>query len=80
MSQNQHLSDFIVAKIQEIAFVMVAPSDALIASGVLDSVNIVELAVEIERHTSTKIPFEEITAERFNTVETICTYIESLKA
>lgn len=68
---------FLIDKIQEIAFAKVGKSDPLWSSKVLDSITIVELAVEIENEYGIKIPFNEIVEENFETVENMMKYIAS---
>jgi len=67
---------FLKQKIEEIAFSSVEKDDSLWKSGVLDSITIVELAVEIENEFNISIPFEEITEDRFETLALIIKFIE----
>jgi len=71
---------FLKDKIEQIAFSSVEKQDPLWSSGVLDSISIVELAVEIENEFNISIPFEEITEDRFQTIELIIKYIENKQA
>ena len=71
------MEEFIIGKIQEIAFASVAPEDALWTSKVLDSITLVELIVEIEGEYNIKVPFNEIIEEHFETVSRMVKYIES---
>ena len=75
----ENVIDYLIKKIEEIAFSKVGVTDPLLSSGVLDSVNVVELSVEIEREFKIQIPFEEINATNFHSVQTICDYIATLK-
>lgn len=71
------MEDFLIDKIEEISFTRVEKEDSLWESRVLDSITIVELAVEIEAEFGIKVPFEEIVEENFETVQLIMQYIEN---
>jgi acyl carrier protein len=73
------MENFLIDKIDELAFTKVMKTDKLWESKILDSISIVELVVEIENEYSIKIPFNEIVVENFETVELIMKYIESKK-
>lgn len=75
----EHFTEYLTKKIEEIAFAKVGLNDPLLSSGILDSVNVVELSVEIERELNIQIPFEEINATNFHSVQSICDYVETLK-
>ena len=67
---------FLIDKIEELAFSTVEKNDSLWQEGVLDSITIVELAVEIEKEFNIKVPFDEIIESNFETVELLMTYIK----
>ena len=46
--------------------------EELIESGILNSINLAELAVALEKKTGHPIPFIEIKKENFKTVHAIC--------
>jgi acyl carrier protein len=73
------MEEFIIDKIEEIAFSRVTPSDSLWQEKVLDSITIVELVVELENEFGIKIPFNEIVEDNFETVERIVNYLNSKK-
>ncbi|WP_343632157.1 acyl carrier protein [Fluviicola sp.] len=73
------MEEFIIDKIEEIAFSRVGPTDSLWQEKVLDSITIVELVVELEAEFGIKIPFNEIVEDNFETVERIVTYLNSKK-
>jgi acyl carrier protein len=73
------MENFLIDKIDELAFTKVTKTDKLWESKILDSISIVELVVEIENEFSIKVPFNEIVVENFETVELIMKYIESKK-
>lgn len=69
------MKDFLIEKIDEIAFSTVEPDEKLWESEILDSITVVELAVEIENEYGIKIPFDEIVVENFETVNLLIAYI-----
>ncbi len=73
------MENFLIDKIEELAFTKVTKSELLWGSKILDSISIVELVVEIENEFSIKIPFNEIVVENFETIENMMKYIESKK-
>lgn len=73
------MEEFIIDKIEEIAFSRVKPGDSLWQEKVLDSITIVELVVELENEFGIKIPFNEIVEDNFETVERIVNYLNSKK-
>lgn len=73
------MEEFIIDKIEEIAFSRVTPSDSLWQEKVLDSITIVELVVELENEFGIKIPFNEIVEDNFETVERIVNYLNTKK-
>lgn len=77
---NNDLITFLKKKIEEIAFAKVGELDELLDSGILDSVNVVELSVEIENGLKIKIPFEDINRENFKSVSAISDYIEKIRS
>ena len=79
MPALENFPAYLIKQIEEIAFAKVGKDDPLLSSGVLDSVNVVELSVEIERHLGIQIPFEEINATNFQSVQTICDYVAKLQ-
>jgi methoxymalonate biosynthesis acyl carrier protein len=58
------------------------PSDKtdLIQSGLLDSLALVELLLELERDFGVSIPLQDLDIENFRTVERIGAFVESLIA
>jgi acyl carrier protein len=69
------MQTFLVDKIQELAFETVKSNDSLWKSGILDSITIVEFAVEIEQKYGIEIPFDEIIEDNFETLEKLMAYI-----
>jgi len=69
------MQTFLVEKIQELAFETVKSNDSLWKSGILDSITIVEFAVEIEQKYGIEIPFDEIIEDNFETLEKLMAYI-----
>lgn len=73
------MEEFILNAIEEVSFTSVELDDPLWSSGVLDSITIVELSVELENEFDIKIPIEEIVVENFETARKILTFIQSKK-
>ncbi len=69
------MKDYLVDKIEEISFERVELSDSLWQSGVLDSITIVELAVDIEEEFGIEIPFDEIIEDNFETLTNLLAFI-----
>ena len=70
---------FVSEKIQEITFRKVTNDDLLWSDNILDSINIIELIVEIENEFQIKIPNSEIVLDNFEKLDSIVKYIESKK-
>ena len=73
------MEDFIIEKIQEIAFAKVKVDDALWSTKVLDSITLIELIVEIETEFGVKVPLTDIIEDNFETVSRMITYLSSKK-
>ena len=71
------MEDFLIAKIEELAFSKVEVNDSLWQSKILDSISIVELVVEIENEYFISVPFNEIIEDNFETVANMINYISS---
>jgi acyl carrier protein len=69
------MQNFLVEKIQELAFENVELNSPLWSSEILDSITIVELAVEIEKKYGIEIPFDEIIEDNFETVAKLIEFI-----
>ncbi len=69
------VKDFIRQEIKNLVFKQVQNEDSLIKAGVLDSITAVDLAVAIENEYGLQIPFTEITAENFESIENIYQYL-----
>lgn len=69
------MEDFLIDKIEEIAFEKVNSNDSLWREKVLDSITIVEFAAEIEDEYNIEIPFDDIIEENFETVNLLVAYI-----
>lgn len=70
------MEEFLKDKIEEIAFETVELEDSLWKEKILDSITIVEFAVEIENEYGIKIPFEEIIEDNFETLSRLIPYLE----
>ena len=71
----------ITKAVKDICFKAVQPNESLISSKILDSINAVDLAVELESIFKISIPFVDINEQHFESIETIDHYIQiKLKA
>ena len=70
------MEEFLINKIEEIAFSRVEIDESLWESGILDSIGIVEFATEVEEEFGIEIPFDEIIVGNFETLTLLMTYIK----
>jgi len=70
------MKEFLIAKIEEIAFSKVETNDSLWESSILDSITVVELATDVESEFGIDIPFDEIIVENFETLDRLIAYIK----
>lgn len=78
-NSNNIMKEIIIKKIEEAIFVKVTESQSLTASGLLDSITIVELAVSLEEEFNIKIPFTEVNPQNFETALGIEKLISMIK-
>jgi len=52
-----------------------SPDADLVATGVLDSLGLVELVAQLEGEFGTTIPFEEIEVDSFRSIDAVVTYL-----
>ncbi len=65
----------ILISIESVSLKKVGLTDSLIKSGILDSITLVDLAVELEKTFDLSIPFTDINENNFETAEKINHYI-----
>lgn len=70
------MEEFLKNTINEIAFADVANDELLWETGILDSITIIELAVEIENEFGISIPIEEIIIDNFGSVDLLSSFIK----
>ena len=58
----------------------IAPDQDLLLSGLLDSLNVVRLAIHLETVCSITIPPEDVVLEHFGTLEQIAAYVAARMA
>ncbi|MEN8928280.1 MAG: phosphopantetheine-binding protein [Flavobacteriales bacterium] len=71
------MESFLKETISEIAFSDVENDELLWESGILDSITIIELSVEIENEFDIKIPIQDVVIDNFGSVNKLVKYIES---
>jgi acyl carrier protein len=54
-----------------------SPEDDLLATGVLDSLSLIELLLNLEQHFGMKIPLDELQIEDVRSVRSIANLVES---
>ena len=74
-----NIQEFVEEKIEEITFRKVTLDDLLWSENILDSINIIELVVEIENEFGIQIPTSDIVLENFEKLDSIVKYIERKK-
>jgi acyl carrier protein len=74
-----NIQEFVEEKIEEITFRKVTLDDLLWSENILDSINIIELVVEIENEFGIQIPTSDIVLENFEKLDSIVKYIECKK-
>jgi len=72
---NQDIKDKIRKEIKSIAFADVLNDASLIKSGLLDSIDIVDLIIFIEENTGINIPNNDINEENFDTIDRLMLYL-----
>lgn len=73
------MEDYLIKKIEAISFSKVTNDEPLWNSGILDSINVIELAVELENELNIQIPFDEIILDNFQSVTSLANYIKKKK-
>jgi acyl carrier protein len=57
----------------------VAPSEPLVSSGLVDSITILDIVMELEKRLEVKISNKDVKIENFDSLLLICSYISSLR-
>ncbi|MFM2016470.1 MAG: hypothetical protein RL007_126 [Bacteroidota bacterium] len=74
---NEEIRNIIRGKVKDLTFVNATDDQSLLKAKLLDSIIVVDLAVELEQEFGFKIPFTEITEDNFETISSIAAYIQS---
>ena len=80
MDIHTQLSNFIASQILKQPGRAIAPTETLISSGLIDSFNLVDLALFIEDTFGVHIDDTELNAETFDTLEQLAALIEQRRA
>jgi acyl carrier protein len=56
-----------------------SPEDDLLATGALDSMNLIQLLVNLEKHFGIKIPLDELQIEDVRSIQSIARLVEHHK-
>jgi acyl carrier protein len=73
----KQLAGFIASEILKQPQRQIAPDEALISGGLIDSFHLVDLALYIEDHFGVAIDDTELNADTFDTLEQLCALIRS---
>ena len=76
---HQPIADFIAQKILRQPKRVIAPQDALISSGLVDSFSLVDLALFVEDTFGVRIADSELNADTFDSIEQLATLIAARK-
>lgn len=76
MDTQSILADYLTREIAVGRARQIGPDDDLIASGILDSLGLMQLVLFIEESLSLKIPDEEVVIDNFRTVRILAEYID----
>lgn len=74
---NEEIRNIIRGKVKDLTFVNATDDQSLLKAKLLDSIIVVDLAIELEQEFGFKIPFTEITENNFETISSIAAYIQS---
>lgn len=74
------LHEFLQETIRQVAFKKPGYDDSLIASGLLDSITLVEVIVEIEERIGKKVPQHYLQNENFETINKMAETITAIIA
>jgi acyl carrier protein len=74
---RESLTSEIKRIVYNISFAHLEEQDELLSSKVLDSINVIDLSVELENTFNVKIPFVDINAQHFGSIEKITRYIST---
>jgi len=77
--KKDKLEKQILLSIENVSLKKVGLTDSLIKSGILDSITLVDLAVELEKTFDLSIPFTDLNENNFETAEKINLYLHQKK-
>ncbi len=69
------IKELIKQEVRNVTFTTVSDEDALLDQNILDSVGAVDLAVALEGAFGISIPFVDINAQHFHSVNTLAAYV-----
>lgn len=65
----------VISAIFDTTFETVTASDEIVKQGIIDSITVVDLSVNLENEFSIKIPFVDLNEQHFGTVNLIVDYL-----
>lgn len=73
---REQISEFISKTFPIARQRQVGPDEQLMENGIIDSLGFLEIITFIERNYKFQVKDEDVTAENFNSIANICSYIE----
>ena len=73
------IKELIKQEVRNVTFTSVNDEDALLNQNILDSVGAVDLAVALEGAFGISVPFVDINAQHFHSVNTLAAYVRLKK-
>ena len=73
------IKELIKQEVRNVTFTSVNDEDALLEQNILDSVGAVDLAVALEGAFGISVPFVDINAQHFHSVNTLAAYVRLKK-
>ncbi len=80
MDNQQVLLDYVKQEIAKGSGASVTVDDDLLASGVLDSLGILQLVAFIDERLGIQVPDEDVVYENFHSVKALSEYLDGLQA
>ena len=80
MSTSSVLTEFVHKELAQGRVAEIKPDDDLLATGVIDSLGILQLVMFVEEHFAVQIPDEDVLVENFRTIAVLTDYLDKRRA
>jgi acyl carrier protein len=80
MSTSEVLTEFVQKELAQGRVAAIKPDEDLLASGVIDSLGILQLVMFVEQRFEVKIPDEDVVVENFRSIDVLTDYIDKRSA